>query len=94
MAETMHTPGEWEVYQDEDDAIRVRETATAKGLIICELVQSSTDAEMMANADLLAAAPDLLAACEEFVRKVEAGEARSVRSYAQMTAALAKARGL
>lgn len=37
------------------------------------------------------AAKDLLAACKEFVRKVEAGEARSVRSYAQMKAAITKA---
>ncbi len=36
---------------------------------------------------------DLLAACEEFVRKVDAGEARSKRSYAQMRAAIAKAKG-
>lgn len=37
------------------------------------------------------AAQDLLAACKEFVRKVEAGEARSVRSYEQMKAAITKA---
>lgn len=36
---------------------------------------------------------DLLAACEEFVRKVDAGEARSQNSYGQMKAAIAKARG-
>jgi hypothetical protein len=36
---------------------------------------------------------DLLAACEEFVRKCECGEARSTRSYAQMKAAIAKAKG-
>lgn len=41
-----------------------------------------------ANARLIAAAPALYDACAEFVRKVEAGEARSTRSYAQMKAAL------
>jgi hypothetical protein len=40
---------------------------------------------------LIEAAPELLAACKEFVRKVECGEARSKRSYAQMKAAIAKA---
>ena len=50
--------------------------------------------EIEANAHLIAAAPDLYAACEEFVRKVENGEARSVRSYAHMKAALAKAEGV
>ena len=33
---------------------------------------------------------ELLAACREFVRKVECGLARSVRSYRQMKAAIAK----
>ena len=42
---------------------------------------------------LLLAAPDLLAACKEFVRKCECGEARSRKSYAQMKAAIAKAEG-
>lgn len=46
-----------------------------------------------ANARLISAAPDLYEACKEFVRKVEAGEAKSTRSYAQMKTALAKARG-
>ena len=39
------------------------------------------------------AAPELLEACKEFVRKVECGEARSTRSYAQMKAAIARAEG-
>jgi hypothetical protein len=46
-----------------------------------------------ADAILYAAAPYLLAACVEFVRKVDAGEARSKRSYAAMKAAIAKATG-
>ena len=45
------------------------------------------------NARLTAAAPALLEACEEFVRKVEAGEARSKCSYAQMKSAIALAKG-
>jgi len=45
------------------------------------------------NAYLIAAVPDLLVACEEFVRKCESGEARSVKSYAQMKAAIIKAKG-
>lgn len=32
--------------------------------------------------------PALYLACKEFVRKCDVGEARSVRSYAQMTAAI------
>lgn len=44
----------------------------------------------LANAKLIAAAPDLYAACVEFCRKVEAGEARSTESYKQMKAAIQK----
>lgn len=47
--------------------------------------------EILANATLMSAAPDLLAACIEFVRKVEVGEAKSTRSYKQMKAAIEKA---
>lgn len=43
------------------------------------------------DAKLIAAAPDLLAACQEFCRKVDAGEARSKRSYQQMAKAIEKA---
>jgi hypothetical protein len=46
------------------------------------------ETEIEDNAKLIAAAPDLLAACKEFVRKCECGEARSKRSYAQMKAAI------
>ncbi len=49
--------------------------------------------EIAANARLIAAAPDLLKACKEFVRKCECGEARSRRSYAEMKAAIEKAEG-
>jgi hypothetical protein len=53
----------------------------------------SEDHEVEDNAKLLAAAPDLLEACEEFVRKCECGEAKSIRSYEQMKTAIAKASG-
>jgi len=45
------------------------------------------------NMNLLAAAPELLAACVEFVRKCECGQARSKASYAEMKAAIAKSQG-
>jgi hypothetical protein len=57
------------------------------GYLIAESIQKKDDAR------LIAAAPELLAACQEFVRKVECGEARSRRSYKQMKAAIAKAKG-
>lgn len=50
-------------------------------------------AETWENQRLIAAAPELLAACEEFVRKCDIGAARSKRSYAQMVEAIKKAKG-
>lgn len=49
--------------------------------------------ECAANARLIAAAPDLLEAVKEFCRRVEAGEVRSIKSYAIFKAAIAKAEG-
>ena len=42
------------------------------------------------NALVCAAAPLLLAACEEFIREVECGEAKSTKSYNQMKEAVSK----
>lgn len=53
----------------------------------------SEDIQNYANARLMAAAPDLLEACIQFVRKVECGKARSKKSYEQMKKAIAKAEG-
>jgi hypothetical protein len=60
---------------------------------LCNVEWSSLDEFEAEHKRLIAAAPDLLEACLEFVRKCESGEAKSKRSYAQMTAAIAKARG-
>lgn len=39
------------------------------------------------------AGPEMLAICKEFVRRVEAGEVRSKRTYAAMKAVIAKVEG-
>jgi hypothetical protein len=52
---------------------------------------SRSDIEIKENAMLIAAAPELLSACQEFFRKVECGEAKSKRSYIQMKEAIKKA---
>lgn len=104
-----HTPGPWSVepHSDTDEVINVvseyevRPDGIKVANWICELdaqldCDVDTDeqlARMNADAHLIAAAPDLLAACREFVRKCETGQASSVRSYAQMQAAIAKAEG-
>ena len=85
-----HTPGPWELgYSDLGSQI----ISSADGYVAVVHYWSRPEQEMKANARLIAASPDLLEACEEFVRKVECGEAKSKRSYTQMKAAIAKAGG-
>ena len=89
-----HTPGPWEVDLETGE---INASGAVLGTVhrgddfpCCE---EDISEECKANAQLIAAAPDLFAACKEFVRKVECGEARSVRSYRQMKDAIAKAEG-
>lgn len=67
---------------------------------ICRVEPGMDDAETFtlderhtARARLICAAPDLLAAAKEFVRKVDAGEAKSTKSYAAFKAAISRAEG-
>jgi hypothetical protein len=83
------TPWEARTYHPEGDYPYTttrgeHEVWSADGYLVAEV-------DTRQVADLIAAAPDLKEACQEFVRKVEAGEAKSTRSYQQMKAALAKA---
>jgi hypothetical protein len=83
-----HTPGPWEV-RDRWYISRPGKMALAE--VKCGDVPFEATEIHEANARLIAAAPDLLAACKEFVRKCDSGEARSSHSYAQMVAAITKA---
>lgn len=81
------TPGPWAIANTNAGyQIRMPHPRSATGMYYGAVVYEE------ATAHLIAAAPDLLAACEEFVRKVECGTARSERSYKQMKEAIAKAR--
>lgn len=88
-----HTPGLWR-WVDDDDYPQTRLLGDGDSRVL-SIYLSHGGGSMPSDADecLIAAAPDLLAACVEFVRKCECGEARSTRSYAQMKAAIAKAEG-
>ena len=84
----------WGVRQSPDaPSVSVDGEVLYCGLSICVIVEQDMEdvehGEECANAHLIAVAPKLLEACREFVRKVECGEARSKRSYAQMKSALA-----
>jgi hypothetical protein len=97
VSEAKHTPGPWVCSQMESGGWKIH-PADNPGFKICRIENAITylmdfDEAAEPDARLIAAAPDLLAACQEFVRKVEAGEARSTKSYEQMKAAIAKADG-
>ena len=99
MTELKHTPGPWKATRR---GIMALNPMTGRySLVVCQPNWRGVepddvwlDTPREANARLIAAAPDLLEACKAFCRKVEAGEAKSTRSYAQMKAAIAKAEGI
>ena len=95
---TQHTPGPWTLGYDGNDGafeIGVYYRDHLATFVIASRNQVFHRAEeSQANARLIAAAPDLLEACREFVRKCECGQAVSSASYQQMKAAIAKAEGL
>lgn len=74
---TKHTPGPWEVNTDGEDVF-VLSTYTAPdrphGTFICGQVNNDGDPENLANAELIAAAPELLAACNAVLDYLEGDE--------------------
>lgn len=64
---TNHTPGPWVIGKQDHDVMTVD---TANGTAICDVYVDSDDRRPPANANLIAAAPDLLAALETLERMV------------------------
>ena len=70
MNATQHTEGQWSTIADEDDFGGVRLTVQdsdlehPQGRFVVATINRSRGAESRANARLIAAAPDLLEACE------------------------------
>jgi len=84
------TKGEWETGLFPNLNHPHRTVLTKEGsLEICTI--NLDTAEVRANAKLIAASPDLLKACIEFLKKCDNGTARSVKSYKQMSYAVNKA---
>lgn len=59
--------------------------------IAAQLLDAKISRDYDRNKAMRDAAPEMLAICKEFVRRVEAGEVRSKRTYAAMKAVIAKA---
>lgn len=65
-----HTPGPWEAV----DSMTVRTPLSAGGFMVADLPCHTPHGERIANAKLIAAAPELLAAANAFVELYEAFE--------------------
>lgn len=91
---TTHTPGPW---QFDGQVILDEDGSHVASPIGCDTVDC--DDEAIANARLIAAAPDLLAACEAFLGEIDEIDACGQRHgigaeiIAAVEAAIAKARG-
>lgn len=62
--ETKHTPGPWNIVDDAPGVMAPKINARDTSWTIARLVRQSGPSEDNANARLIAAAPDLLAACK------------------------------
>ena len=72
--ETTHTPGPWYIIDERIDTMGPGSYScsigqpNAGGITVCDVVRDAKSDEMKANARLIAAAPELLAACESVYR--------------------------
>jgi len=80
-----HTAGPWVINENGDEIIR------ADHGDLVAFVEGIEQKDLKFIVRACNSHDELLAACKEFVRKVECGKARSKRSYAQMKAAIAHA---
>lgn len=87
---TQHTPGPWEAWLPGRKFVIPTRNFNA----VCELVDFARDPETVdANARLIAAAPELLAACEAVLSSPTYGDTPSEEAVEMVRAAIAKARG-
>ena len=85
-----HTPGPWEAV----DSMTVRTPLSAGGFMVADLPCHTPHEERIANAKLIAAAPELLVALEAIVNAWEEGRAFSdkMNEIGKARAAIAKAK--
>lgn len=91
MSETKHTPGPWAVIADGPTRVVATDTSRPWRIAVVDS-PSDADPDVDANARLIAAAPELLAALEEVTSTcLDAGFHGS--DLARSRAAIAKAKG-
>lgn len=101
MSETKHTSGPWEADAEFPDRLFVPDYGriwingydSEGGPIHIGYVDGPRTVERMANAHLIAAAPELLEALEECIVAVDNGEFPSFKLYSAARAAIAKSKG-
>ncbi len=87
-----HTPGPWEVKRYSDDVIGVRQSGDLR-FAICNMIGDECDE---ANANIIAAAPELLEALKNIAEPIpfgEPGHIDLVIAWKQAHEAIAKAEG-
>jgi hypothetical protein len=72
-----HTPGPWEVVLHKDLRYRITPQEPSTPAVICEMIRIEsvmdyTDQQVLANAKLIAVAPDLLEACRRAIDCINA----------------------
>lgn len=100
-ARATHTPGPWSIGESHNDGVEIISAPDAAGgpiggkSVATVRLDDMDPEEIERNADLLAAAPDLLEACERLAAKIEnSGEAwMSDPDWQFAAAAIARARG-
>ena len=92
-----HTPGPWVIdhRRDWDKEIGIRQSGNGWHRFACQVDYDDCDpCTAEANANLVAAAPDLLAAAEKLMRAADEGDADlGMDAHDELRAAIAKARG-
>ena len=83
---TKHTPGPWQAIGR--DVLSMHAYPRASGPLVC-VVDDNDNARWPADSALIAAAPDLLEACEEMIEHAKAAG----MNVTKMRAAIAKAKG-
>lgn len=90
-----HTPGPWVVVTPEREPIRVSTGAEPTAIHVCTVTGHGADSH--ADASLIAAAPDLLDACERAERLFDSGPLQFSREHVSelsaIRAAIKKAKG-
>lgn len=90
---TGHTPGPWEVSEDDQNGQAVVSSPETEIATCWHHCVGSLEKEMRANARLIAAAPELLDACEALLERYRIMVAADGPECLQAIAAIAKARG-